>query len=262
VLVGKNSIYIEQIISIAHEAGKIILKIYNSDNYSQVEKSDFSPLTTADMESHNLIVRQLQKITPDVPILSEESAYIPWKQRKKWREYWLIDPLDGTKEFIKKNGEFTVNIALIKDNKPALGVVYAPVLNETWVGREGESARKISQGKTHIIKAKPHRKGETYKVVGSRSHAGDGLNAFLQEIDKHEFISMGSSIKLCIVAEGRAHIYPRFGLTSEWDTAAAHAVVNSAAGEVIDIKTELPLAYNTKDSLLNPYFVVRAKRSV
>ncbi len=258
-LAGKNSICIEQIIDIAHEAGKIILKIYNSDDYSQVEKSDFSPLTTADMESHNLIVRQLQKITPDVPILSEESAYIPWKQRKNWREYWLIDPLDGTKEFIKKNGEFTVNMALIKDHIPEIGVVHAPVFDETWVGEKDKFARKITQGRVKNIRTCPHRYGEKWRVVGSRSHVGTSLNLFLEKLDDYELIPMGSSMKFCQVAEGKAHVYLRLGPTSEWDTAAAHAVVNSAGGSIIDLTTNKPLLYNTKDSTRNGHFLVRAQ---
>jgi 3'(2'), 5'-bisphosphate nucleotidase len=256
VLAGKDSIYIEQIIGIAHEAGKIILKIYNSDNYNQVEKSDFSPLTKADIESHNIIVKQLQKITPDVPILSEESAYISWDQRKKWREYWLIDPLDGTKEFIKKNGEFTVNIALIKDNKPALGVVYAPVLGTTWTGEEGKPAKKIVNGESSIIKVKRNEQNKKLIIVGSRSHASKELIEFCNQYDDYNLISMGSSIKLCMVADGTADIYPRLGLTSEWDVAAAHAVVNSAKGEVMNLTTKESIRYNTKESLLNSFFIV------
>jgi len=249
----------DDIIDIAKDAGDKILQIYNKESFNHQLKTDNSPLTEADIAAHNLIQQRLEIITPTIPILSEESSTIPWQERKQWDYYWLVDPLDGTKEFIKKNGEFTVNIALIYQHKPILGVVHAPVFNETWIGEQSKPAKKITQGNISIIKVKPHTKGEVYKVVGSRSHAGDSLNEFLDKLEKYKIIPMGSSIKLCLVAEGRAHLYPRLGLTSEWDTAAAHAVVNAAGGEVIDYETQTPLKYNTKDSLLNPHFIVQPK---
>jgi 3'(2'), 5'-bisphosphate nucleotidase len=255
-------ININKVVNIAIDAGKEILRIYQKDSFDQQLKLDKSPLTEADIAAHNFITSQLKQITPDVPILSEESKKIPWSVRKLWSVYWLIDPLDGTKEFIKKNGEFTVNIALISQNNPIIGVVHAPVLNETWIGEQGKPAIKIQQESRIIIKATPYKKTDICKVVGSRSHAGDSLNKFLQELGVHQLIPMGSSIKLCLVAEGKAHIYPRLGLTSEWDTAAAHAVVNSAGGGVFEFETKMPLKYNTKDSLLNPYFVVQDKSSM
>ncbi len=257
----KPAIDIEAVIAIAIDAGKEILNVYQSDDFGKSEKTDSSPLTKADLASHNLITQQLQKLTPDIPILSEESTSIGWDVRKGWRCYWLIDPLDGTKEFIKRNGEFTVNIALIYEQEPVIGVVHAPVLDVTWVGEKGEPARKIQAGEQQIIQVKSHKTGEPWKVVGSRSHAGDSLKAFLEDLGEHELISMGSSIKLCLVAEGQAHIYPRFGLTSEWDTAAAHAVVNAAGGEVINAENDQQLLYNTKDSILNPHFLVRSVSS-
>ena len=246
------------LVSIAEQAGQAILNIYQQDDFQEQIKSDNSPLTAADLASHNLIVEQLQQLTPDTPILSEESADIPWEERKSWNKYWLIDPLDGTKEFIKRNGEFTVNIALIENHQPILGVVHAPVPNQTWYGEQGKPAIKITNGKNGTIQVKPHQQGETWKVGGSRSHAGDSLKQYLQELDEHELISMGSSIKLCLVAEGKAHIYPRLGPTSEWDTAAAHAVVNAAGGEVINHETDEKLLYNAKDLILNPFFVVNS----
>ena len=252
-----HAINVNKIINIAHEAGEKILQIYNKESFDQQLKSDNSPLTEADIAAHNLIEKQLKLITPEIPVLSEESSSIPWQERKQWNYYWLIDPLDGTKEFIKKNGEFTVNIALIYQHNPIIGVVHAPVLGETWIGEQGKPAKKIEKNSTRVIKVKQHKQGEVYKVVGSRSHAGDSLNEFLNELGKHEIVSMGSSIKLCLVAEGRAHLYPRLGPTSEWDTAAAHAVVNAAGGEVVDSETKIPLKYNTKDSLRNPYFIVQ-----
>jgi 3'(2'), 5'-bisphosphate nucleotidase len=260
--IKEYEIDVNKIIDIAKAAGDKILEIYNKKSFNHQPKTDNSPLTEADIASHNLITQQLKKITPKVPILSEESLSISWYERKQWECYWLIDPLDGTKEFIKKNGEFTVNIALIYKHEPILGVVHAPVLNETWIGEQGKPSKKIEKGNTRAIKVKPHKQGEVYKVVGSRSHAGDSLNEFLKEIEKYELVSMGSSIKLCLVAEGKAHIYPRFGLTSEWDTAAAHAVVNSAGGEVVNNETKMPLKYNTKDSLLNSYFIVQEKPNI
>jgi len=256
-IIDHHAIDINKIIGISHKAGSKILQIYNRESFDHQLKTDNSPLTEADIASHNLITQQLNEITPNIPILSEESSFISWQERKQWECYWLIDPLDGTKEFIKKNGEFTVNIALIYQNAPIIGVVHAPVLNETWVGEQGKPAKKITQFDTKTIKVKPHKQGEFYKVVGSRSHAGDSLNEFLAEIEKYELVSMGSSIKLCLVAEGKAHLYPRLGPTSEWDTAAAHAVVNAAGGKVINNETQMPLQYNTKDSLRNPHFIVQ-----
>jgi 3'(2'), 5'-bisphosphate nucleotidase len=255
--IEEYEIDVNKIINIAKLAGNKILEIYNKKSFDHQLKTDNSPLTEADIASHNLITQQLKKLTPKIPILSEESFSISWQERKQWKYYWLIDPLDGTKEFIKKNGEFTVNIALIYKHEPILGVVHAPVLDETWIGEQGKLSRKIEKGSTRTIKVKQYKPGEVHKVVGSRSHAGDSLNEFLKELEKYELVSMGSSIKLCLVAEGKAHIYPRFGLTSEWDTAAAHAVVNSAGGEVVNNETKMPLKYNTKDSLLNPHFIVQ-----
>ena len=202
----------------------------------------------------------MRELTPNIPILSEESTNIAWKERKSWQEYWLIDPLDGTKEFIKKIGEFTVNIALIKDNAPVLGVVYAPVLDTTWVGEISKSAIKVTPKDRVSIKSIRRQANETWNVVGSRSHQSDEFRSYVDRLEGEiNIVSMGSSIKLCLVAEGTAHIYPRLGLTSEWDTAAAHAVVNSAGGKVVDINTGQELCYNTKESLLNPFFVVSSK---
>ena len=250
----------EDIVNLSHDAGKLIFDIYQSDSFEQQLKSDDSPLTKADLASHNLIVNRLRELTPNIPILSEESANITWKERKNWKDYWLIDPLDGTKEFIKKNGEFTVNIALIKDNSPILGVVYAPILETTWLGEINKSAIKITSKGRVNIRSIQCQTNETWNVVGSRSHQSDEFKSYIGKLKgKINIMSMGSSIKLCLVAEGVAHIYPRLGLTSEWDTAAAHAVVNSANGKVIDINTGQELKYNTKESLLNPFFIVSSK---
>jgi len=243
------------IVKIAHQAGEKILKIYQQNHFNESLKLDSSPVTVADLIAHEFIVDKLNELTPTVPILSEESDLTPWKERKKWQEYWIIDPLDGTKEFINKNGEFTVNIALIRKNVPVLGVVHAPVLDETWVGVEGKSAYKIKDNKKFVIKTQPHKNREIWLAVGSRSHADKTLEKYLKSIGKYHLVSVGSSLKFCMVAEGRAHIYPRLGPTSEWDTAAAHAVVNAAGGRVLNIDGERVL-YNTKDSIRNPHFVV------
>lgn len=253
----KTDVNINTIITTAVDAGKEILKIYQQEHITQHQKSDNSPLTEADLAAHQLIVQRLQELTPAIPILSEESANIPWAERKKWNRYWLVDPLDGTKEFIKRNGEFTVNIALIEGHEPVMGVVHAPVLGMTWAGENNKLAIKIQQGKRQEIKVRERQLDEPYKVVGSRSHAGDSLAAFLVKLGAYELVSMGSSIKLCLIAEGVADIYPRLGPTSEWDTAAAHAIVNAAGGEVVLTENGQPLLYNTKESLLNPFFIAR-----
>ena len=244
----------DQVIALARAAGQAVLAVYDRD-FGVQEKADNSPLTEADLASHRLIVDGLTALTPDIPVLSEESAAIPYATRRGWQRYWLVDPLDGTKEFVKRNGEFTVNIALVEDGVPVFGVVHVPVSGVTYVGQAGRGAFRIDPDDSrHELRVAPRRQ-RPVRVVGSRSHAGPDLQAFLGRVGEHEMVSMGSSLKLCLVAEGRADIYPRLGPTSEWDTAAAQAVVEAAGGRVTD--TELrPLRYNTKESLLNPYFLV------
>ena len=254
---------IQSIIDVTHKAGDNIMQIYQKD-FAIYEKSDESPLTEADLAAHNCIVAGLSEVS-DLPILSEESADISWQERSSWSSYWLVDPLDGTKEFIKKNGEFTVNIALIKDGEPIFGVVYAPVLEQTYVGVSGQGAYKITSGERNPISPKVRASGETWKVVGSRSHQSPEIQALLESLDgETELVAMGSSLKLCLVAEGAAHLYPRLGPTSEWDTGAAQAVVEAAGGKVTIIEDSAdalkadvaPLRYNQKESVLNPYFLV------
>ena len=253
---------LNQVCDIAHQAGEAILEIYQKD-FAIYEKSDESPLTEADLAAHNIIVEGLSHIS-DLPILSEESADIAWETRSQWQQYWLVDPLDGTKEFIKKNGEFTVNIALIENGEPVLGVVYAPVLNTTYAGSKGEGAFKVVDGDKSAIAPRAHQSGETWKVVGSRSHQSPAIQSLLESLPgETELVAMGSSLKLCLVAEGAAHLYPRLGPTSEWDTGAAQAVVEAAGGKVTIINEDAPLAedaealrYNQKESVLNPYFLV------
>ena len=207
---------------------------------------------------HELIIRRLGRLTPKLPILSEKSDQLDLHDRINWRRYWLVDPLDGTKEFIKRNGEFTVNIALIEDGKPILGVVCAPALEVCYFAAQGGVASKLESGKNLVtIKAQPMQAERPITVVASRSHSDARTTALLERLGEHNSINMGSSLKLCLVAEGMAHFYPRLGPTMEWDTAAAHAVVNAAGGVVHDIAGD-ELHYNKPD-LHNPEFFVRAK---
>lgn len=250
---GTDSL-LKPVIALAHVAGERILEIYEQD-FSVQEKEDSSPLTAADMASHHVIVDGLTELTPKIPVLSEESASLAYDVRSAWQRYWLVDPLDGTREFVKRNGEFTVNIALIDHGVSVLGVVFVPVTGLTYYAAQGVGAFRQPQGETaRSISVNPPGQ-KPLKVVGSRSHRGDSLNRFLENIGDYEMIGMGSSLKLCLVADGTADIYPRLGPTSEWDTAAAQCVVEQAGGYVTDTRME-PLRYNTKDSLLNPYFLV------
>ncbi len=246
---------LEEVVALSHEAGRRILAVYERADHGVTEKDDRSPLTEADMASHHVIVAGLRSLTPDIPVLSEESSDIPWETRRQWRRYWLIDPLDGTREFIKRNGEFTVNIALVEDGRPVLGVVHVPVLDLTYYACRGGGAWRRRNGEAPERIHVRERCGDPVVVAGSRSHRGDSLNRFLARLGDHELISMGSALKLCLVAEGRADVYPRLGPTSEWDTAAAQAVVEEAGGRVTDPDLR-PLRYNRKDSLLNPHFIV------
>jgi 3'(2'), 5'-bisphosphate nucleotidase len=250
---------LRQIAEISRLAGHAIMDIYRQ-GIEVTHKADDSPLTQADLASHAIILQNLRKLTPKVPCLSEEAADIDFATRSGWQEYWLIDPLDGTKEFIKRNGEFTVNIALVRDHEPVLGVVHIPVSGETYYGGQGLGAWRIDeQGVVSPIRVrKPS--AEPLVVVGSRSHANPQLEQYLQQLGEHELINMGSSLKFCVVAEGKADFYPRLGPTSEWDTAAAHAVVVAAGGKVLRLDGQ-PLRYNLKESLLNPEFLVIADES-
>lgn len=253
---------LKQVIVLARQAGVEIMRIYAQEDFGATSKADNSPLTLADLASHRAIVAGLQKFTSPVPILSEEAANISYTERKDWRTFWLVDPLDGTKEFIKRNGEFTVNIALIENGIPILGVVYAPALDVCYYGAAGLGAFKIAGTGSGLnqptrpapIHAQQHYAGERMKVVASRSHGDERTATLLSRLADHECISMGSSLKLCLVAEGKAHFYPRLGPTMEWDTAAAHAVVNAAGGKVCDVHG-IELHYN-KEDLHNPEFFV------
>jgi 3'(2'), 5'-bisphosphate nucleotidase len=238
----------------AIKAGAAILEIYDSSDFGIQTKSDDSPLTKADLAAHHLIVDELKQHTANIPILSEESAEIPFEQRQQWQKYWLVDPLDGTKEFIKRNGEFTVNIALIENGSPILSVVYVPVSDVSYSAAKGYGAFKLADGKRQQIHThKPARNIPI--VVGSRSHVSADVQTYLDKLGNYELTAMGSSLKFCLVAEGKADLYPRLGLTSEWDTAAAQCIVEQAGGRVVTLDNQA-LKYNSKESLLNPYFMV------
>lgn len=246
---------LEPVKALAMAAGAQIMGIY-ATAFAVQEKDDASPLTAADLASHRTIVAGLERLSPHIPVLSEESAGVSYAERRRWDRFWLVDPLDGTKEFIKRNGEFTVNIALIDGHQPVLGVVQAPALDLCYYAAVGRGAwRQEGSGQPRSIAVAEPAPGRPARVVGSRSHAGDSLRAFLDRLGDHELMPMGSSLKFCLVAEGRADIYPRLGPTSEWDTAAAQCVVEQAGGRVIATDGRR-LAYNTKETLLNPDFLV------
>lgn len=243
----------------AYRAGEAIVEIYQQVDPEVTFKSDDSPLTAADLASHRIIVEALQSLDPAIPVLSEEGAGQPYATRAGWRRFWLVDPLDGTKEFVKKNGEFTVNIALVEEGEPTLGVVHAPVVGRTYWGARGLGAWCLEGDETVAIEA-TGTSGAGLVVVASRSHAGAHMGPFLGHLGDHRLTSMGSSLKLCLVADGTADVYPRLGPTMEWDTAAAHGVVLGAGGQVLDFSGH-PLRYN-KENLLNPFFIVLGKRSI
>ena len=242
------------VLELARAAGVQILKIYAQD-FDVEHKDDRSPLTEADMAAHHTIVAGLQSLTPALPVLSEEEAAIPYAERSQWRTYWLVDPLDGTREFIKRNGEFTVNIALIVDHQPVLGVIYVPVSGVSYYASRGRGASRQNSGHDAQPIHVRSWQGGHITVAGSRSHRDERFGRFLEQFDDHAIICMGSSLKSCLVAEGQADIYVRLGPTSEWDTAAAQCIVEEAGGKLLDTAMH-PLRYNTKESLLNPYFIV------
>jgi len=246
-----NKIKIEEIKEIALYAGEEVLKIYNQ-KFDIEYKKDNSPLTKADLKANQIICDKLKNLFPNIPILSEENKQIEYDIRKNWEYYWCIDPIDGTKEFIKKNGEFTINIALIYKHFPVLGVVYAPVIDTIYYAKKGAGAFKNSL-KLPLIKDR-----KKFIIVASKSHLTDKTKFYIENIKtkkEKELISIGSSLKICLVAEGKADIYPRLAPTSEWDTAAAHAIAIESGKNIFEYKTNKVLQYN-KQNLLNPYFIV------
>jgi len=256
----------------AVQAGEAIMNVYASDEFEVEMKSDNSPLTRADMLAHDLIVTALKDT--GIPLLSEESKEKDYGLRRNWKEFWLVDPLDGTKEFIKRNGEFTVNIALIKEGKAQVGIVYVPVSQELYFGVRGEGAYKLKlEGDNtdlleRLEKSQPLQvqmpQDKRLIVVGSRSHMSSETEAWIARFSSKyeiEMVSKGSSLKLCLVAEGKAHLYPRFAPTMEWDTAAGHAIAVAAGADVVDYHTKQELQYN-KQNLLNPWFLVQPKGGI
>lgn len=244
--------WIDPCIDIARAAGAAIMDVYAQD-FSVESKSDDSPLTAADMAAHRIICAGLARLTPDIPVLSEESAAISWDVRKSWSRYWLVDPLDGTREFVKKNGEFTVNIALIDGDRAVLGVVYAPAMDYLLHAERGVGAF-LREGDENLALQTRRPAMPPLRIAASRSHLDARTIAVLERIGEHERIGLGSSLKFCRIAEGRTDVYPRFGPTSEWDTAAAQCVLEAAGGAVLTLDGN-PLRYNTKESLLNPDFI-------
>ncbi|HEX7370665.1 MAG TPA: 3'(2'),5'-bisphosphate nucleotidase CysQ [Rhodanobacteraceae bacterium] len=246
--------------AIARKAGAAILEVY-AGTFTVEHKADKSPLTAADMAAHRVIVNALHELTPDIPVLSEESKNIEWNTRRTWDRYWLVDPLDGTREFVKRNGEFTVNIALIEHHEPVLGVVLVPVSDVLYYGVAGDGAFLESAPGALPQPITTRAAAAVPIVAGSRSHGSERQAAMLANLGGHTLVPVGSSIKFCMVARGDADLYLRLGPTSEWDTAAAQCVVEQAGGAVVDLHGA-PLRYNTRDSLLNPEFLALGDTSV
>ena len=245
---------IDPVVALAVDAGNAILEVYSTD-FEVQSKDDDSPLTQADLASHRCIAAGLAALTPEIPVISEEDGLPDFTTRSSWLKYWLIDPLDGTKEFVNRNGEFTVNIALIENNRPVFGVVHVPVHDKTYYGCEGVGAkRREGDGEWETISV-ASASADPVRIVGSRSHRGASLDAYLNALGECEMIPMGSSLKFCVIAEGGADLYPRLGPTSEWDTGAAQAVVEQAGGGVVTLDGKAT-KYNTKEEILNPFFFV------
>jgi 3'(2'), 5'-bisphosphate nucleotidase len=246
-----SSSILPEVLKIADAASEKVMSIYMTD-FKVDYKADESPITAADIASHNAIVEGLSNLSQDIPILSEEGAEIPWSERKHWQRFWLIDPIDGTKDFTQRTGEFTVNIALIENGEPILGVVTAPALKEAYWGLRGEGAyKRDNTGHVQRISVAPP--GEAKRVVASKNHLNEDTKAFIDKLGAHELVQAGSSLKFCKIAEGHADIYPRLAPTCEWDTGAAHAVLLAAGGKVETLEGK-PLQYG-KEDVLNPHFV-------
>ena len=276
-----NESFLAASLAAALEAGEAIREVYRTD-FQVAYKQDHSPLTLADRSAHDIIVKHLSE--SGIPILSEEGRAVPFQERNTWKQLWIVDPLDGTKEFVNRNGEFTVNIALVREGTPVMGVVYAPDRNLLYFAMQNLGAYKISdpeaigeyrQGRKsdaeslrNILKTADklplaRRDNQPYTIVGSRSHATPELEKFIAEkrnaLGNVDFIPAGSSLKICLVAEGRADIYPRLGPTMEWDTAAGHAVAIHSGARIHEYESGNPLVYN-KETLLNPWFIVEGLR--
>ncbi|QSO46929.1 3'(2'),5'-bisphosphate nucleotidase CysQ [Alicyclobacillus mengziensis] len=263
-----SGVDVRDVIKIAVEAGREILDVYDSGDFEIEQKQDKSPLTLADKKSHRVIAAGLAKLNEGVPVLSEEGKHQPYRERESWDSVWVVDPLDGTKEFIKRNGEFTVNIALVHRGVPVLGVIYAPVLDVIYYAAVGTGSFKVEEARKHMsgdVNAEAVRlpidtSGDTVYVVASRSHMSPETEEYVNEVrlkyGRVNIKSAGSSLKLCLVAEGKADVYPRFAPTMEWDTCAGQVVVEQSGGKVVQVDSGERLTYN-KENLLNPWFVAK-----
>ena len=244
----------KKVCEIAIDAGKVIMEVYDTADFSITTKTDNSPLTLADRKANELICERLMELTPDIPIISEENKELPYSERKGYHKSWMVYPLDGTKEFIKRNGEFTVNIAMIKEGRSIMGIVYAPALDELYYGIKGKGSWKVSDDKTTMLKSNAFTMEDPgLKVVCSRSHLNPETQAYIDDLLLPEKVSKGSSLKFLILANGGADLYPRLAPTMEWDTAAAQIILEEAGGKVLEATSGTPLAYN-KPNLLNPHF--------
>ena len=255
-MIPNNKLLLD-VCNVSIEAGKEILNFYHND-IEVTHKEDLSPLTKADLASNKIILESLTKLNSNIPILSEESL-VDWSIRKNWKKYWLVDPLDGTKEFIKKNGEFTVNIALIEDNNPILGVVYVPAKSLLYLAEKNKGSFKTNtkdklENFEGIQKILVSNQTNRARVIGSRSHSNATFDNWVKEkFPNADIVQAGSSLKFCLIAEGEADIYPRFGPTSEWDIAAGHMIVNEAGGKIRTFQND-SIKYNTKENIINPEF--------
>lgn len=250
---GLDATVRERVIEIAEQAGAAIMQVYAS-GFDVEHKADDSPVTTADLAAHRLIVQGLSQLTPDIPVLSEESAQVAWETRRQWSRYWLVDPLDGTREFIKRNGEFSVNIALIDGGAPVFGVVQAPVTGLVWHAERGVAAYRREGMRQDVISTRVP-PAVPLRVAASRSHRSERTQTLLSRMGEIELIGQGSSLKFCRIAEGTLDVYPRLGPTSEWDTAAGQCVLEAAGGVLLAADSGLPFQYNQRSRLLNGDFV-------
>jgi 3'(2'), 5'-bisphosphate nucleotidase len=243
--------------AIARGAGAAIMAVYAGD-FAVERKADRSPLTEADLAAHRHIVAALAVLTPGVPVLSEESAHVPWSERRGWRRFWLVDPLDGTREFVKRNGEFTVNIALVEDGEPVLGVLHAPARGDMMHAVRGGPALRETDAGPQALRVRST--DGPLRVAGSRSHGDPRVAGFLERAGPHELVPLGAALKFCLLAGGEVEVYLRYGQTCEWDTAAGQCIVESAGGAVLDLSLQ-PLTYNRRESLVNPDFIAVADRN-
>ena len=263
-MIDNNKNLLIEVSNIALNAGREIMNYYNS-NSNVITKEDKSPLTEADLASNNIIIEKLRLLNDKIPILSEESL-VEWEERKNWNTYCLIDPLDGTKEFINKNGEFTVNIALIKNAKPILGIIYSPFLSELYFAQKDQGAYKINCSDTikslensEKILSNNKKNSDEIIIIGSRSHSNNKFNEWINKNYKnYQILQKGSSLKFCEIANGNADLYPRFGPTSEWDIAAGHIILEEAGGFLKTFENQ-SIKYNSKESLINPEFLASCK---